>query len=97
MDIFVYSDESGVFDVVHNDYFVFGGLIFLGKTAKDNCAHKYAHVEKVLRSNKLVDASFELKATKLCNSEKSQLFRCKFRSDGKHFPLTAVNSFHTER
>ena len=75
MDIFVYSDESGVFDVVHNDYFVFGGLIFLGKTAKDNCAHKYAHVEKVLRSNKLVDASFELKATNLCNSEKSQLFR----------------------
>lgn len=31
MDIFVYSDESGVFDVKHNDYFVFGGLILLGK------------------------------------------------------------------
>ena len=31
MDIFVYSDESGVFDVSHNEYFVFGGLILLGK------------------------------------------------------------------
>ena len=54
MDIYVYSDESGVFDVAHNDYFVFGGIILLGKNAKDNCARKYSHVEKVLRSNKSV-------------------------------------------
>ena len=75
MDIYVYSDESGVFDVDHNKYFVFGGIILLGKTAKDNCARKYAHVEKVLRSNKSVGTDYELKATKLTNSEKSQLFR----------------------
>lgn len=43
MDIFVYSDESGVFDVDHNDIFVFGGIILLGKGAKDDCARKYAH------------------------------------------------------
>ena len=30
MNIYIYSDESGVFDKEHNDYFVFGGLIFLG-------------------------------------------------------------------
>ena len=23
MDVYIYSDESGVFDYVHNDYFVF--------------------------------------------------------------------------
>lgn len=75
MDIFVYSDESGVFDVAHNDYYVFGGVILLGKSSKDDCARKYAHVEKVLRNNKVVDVNYELKATKLLNSEKSQLFR----------------------
>ena len=35
MNIFVYADESGVLDPKHNEYFVFGGLIFLGKDAKD--------------------------------------------------------------
>lgn len=48
MDIFVYSDESGVFDVDHNDIFVFGGIILLGKGAKADCARKYAHAENVL-------------------------------------------------
>lgn len=28
MNIFVYSDESGVFDKIHNKIFVFGGAIF---------------------------------------------------------------------
>ena len=27
MRIFIYSDESGVFDKKHNDIFVYGGLI----------------------------------------------------------------------
>lgn len=35
MDVYVYSDESGVFDSVHNDYFVFGGIIFFDKKNKD--------------------------------------------------------------
>lgn len=34
MDVYVYSDESGVFDSVHNDYFVFGGIIFFDKKTK---------------------------------------------------------------
>lgn len=75
MDIFVFSDESGVFDVAHNKYFVFGGLILLGKDLKDKCEHQYAHVEKVLRENKCLDLNVELKATRLDNSGKNQLFR----------------------
>ena len=75
MDIFVYSDESGVFDVAHNEYFVFGGLILLGKEVKDCCEHKYAHVEKVLRNCKGFASDYELKATRLSNSEKNQLYR----------------------
>ena len=35
MNLFVYSDESGVFDHKHNDLFVFGGLVFLSKEDKD--------------------------------------------------------------
>lgn len=35
MNIFVYADESGVFDRIHNDVFVFGGLIFLGNDERD--------------------------------------------------------------
>ena len=75
MDIFVYSDESGVFDVEHNDIYVFGGLILLGKDAKDVCARKYSHAEKVLRHNKAVGPNYELKATNLENFEKSELYR----------------------
>lgn len=36
MDLFIYSDESGVFDKIHNEIFVYGGLIFLGKEEKDD-------------------------------------------------------------
>ena len=51
MNIFVYSDESGVFDKAHNDYYVFGGIICLGKEKRDDWARKYAHVESVLRKS----------------------------------------------
>lgn len=34
MNIYVYSDESGVFDKEHNEYFVFGGLILLEQETK---------------------------------------------------------------
>ena len=47
MNIFVYSDESGVFDKVHNDIYVYGGIIFLSKEEKDNNVRKYLNVEKL--------------------------------------------------
>ncbi len=74
MDLFVYSDESGVFDKAHNDIFVFGGLIFLGKEQKDNFARKYAAAEKVVRGSKY-KMNDELKACKITNSEKGKLYR----------------------
>ena len=75
MDIFVYSDESGVFDVVHNDLFVFGGLILLGKDAKDTFVRKYSHAERILRQNSSFPDVLELKAINLDNSQKHQLYR----------------------
>ena len=75
MNIYVYSDESGVFDKEHNDYFVFGGLILLGTEEKENWSRKYSSVEKTLRANKGVAADYELKATQITNKEKGKLFR----------------------
>lgn len=75
MNIFVYSDESGVFDKEHNDYFVFGGLILLGTDDKEQWSRKYSSVEKTLRANKGVSTDYELKATHITNKEKVKLFR----------------------
>lgn len=75
MNIYVYSDESGVFDKEHNDYFVFGGLILLGTEDKEKWSRKYSSVEKILRTNKRVAADYELKATQITNKEKGKLFR----------------------
>ena len=75
MNIFVYSDESGVFDKVHNDYFVFGGLIFLSKEEKDICSRKYNKAEKDIRKIYNYDKSQELKASFLSNKDKSKLYR----------------------
>ena len=52
MQLYVYSDESGVFDKIHNDIFVFGGLIFLDKENKDIFARRYLKAERDIRNNK---------------------------------------------
>lgn len=75
MNIYVYSDESGVFDKIHNEYFVFGGLILLGNDDKEKWSRIYSSVEDVLRTNKGVDKNYELKATQVTNKEKANLFR----------------------
>lgn len=75
MNIYIYSDESGVFDKEHNDYFVFGGIILLGTEDKENWSRKYSSVEKILRTSKDVDKDYELKATQVTNKEKGKLFR----------------------
>lgn len=75
MNIYVYSDESGVFDKEHNEYFVFGGIILLGTEEKEKWSRKYSRVEKTLREIKGVTKNYELKATKVTNKEKGKLFR----------------------
>lgn len=75
MDIFVYSDESGVFDVAHNDWFVFGGLIFLSKKSADEASRRYIHAERHLSLPAGFDRSQELKAVRLNNKNKGKLFR----------------------
>lgn len=75
MNIFVYSDESGVFDKVHNDIYVYGGIIFLSKEEKDNNVRKYLNVEKTIRYSGKYSRNYELKATNITNKEKNKIFR----------------------
>lgn len=74
MDLFIYSDESGVFDKTHNEIFVYGGLIFFGKEDKDTFSRKYSVAEKTIRAGKY-DNSTELKACVISNKEKGKLYR----------------------
>lgn len=75
MDIFIYSDESGVFDVKHNRFFVFGGLIFLSKDSKDLCSRKYSKAEKDVKASNGLDVGAEAKASVISNKSKGKLFR----------------------
>lgn len=75
MDIYVYSDESGVFDVVHNDYYVYGGVIFLDKRDKDNENRKYIHMERAMKNTNSKFKNKELKANILSGKEKYKIMK----------------------
>ena len=76
MNIYVYGDESGVFDKRHNDFFVFGGLIFLSKESKDAETRKFLHAERAIAPiYGCGQSDGEMKACRLSNKHKSNLFR----------------------
>lgn len=75
MNIFVYSDESGVFDKLHNDIYVFGGIILVGSEDKENWSHLYSRAEKTLRKKLGADKDHELKASNISNKDKGKLYR----------------------
>ncbi len=86
MNIYVYSDESGVFDQAHNKVYVFGGIIFLSKESKDECTRKYKHAEDTIRIFGDYSAETEIKATFITNKQKASLFR----SLNKYYKFGAV-------
>lgn len=75
MDIYIYSDESGVFDYIHNKYYTFGGIICFGKEEKDKWSRIYSSVERTLRESRDYENGCELKASNVTNAEKGKLFR----------------------
>ena len=75
MNIFVYSDESGVLDKTHNKYFVFGGVIFLSKDEKDVATRKYSAAERVIRHAAKYGKEKEIKASTITAAEKRKLYR----------------------
>lgn len=50
MDIYVYTDESGVFDKEHETIYVYGGIIYLNSEDKENSGRKYIAAETALRA-----------------------------------------------
>lgn len=75
MALFIYADESGVFDHVHNAHFTFGGVILLDKMQRDKEARKWLHAERQLGAAATRTAGGELKACVLSNKHKGSLFR----------------------
>lgn len=75
MNIYIYSDESGVFDYIHNRWYIFGGVILLSKKEKELAVRKYIHAEKVVRAKESLEKETEVKASKVSNKDKHSLFR----------------------
>lgn len=75
MEIYIYSDESGVFDKAYNRYFVFGGILFLSKEDRDVCARKYIKAEKDVKESMQLAKNQEAKAAVIDNKYKNKLFR----------------------
>lgn len=71
MNIFVYGDESGVFDKAHQHWFVFGGLIFFDKDEKDAANRQFLAAERKIAPSY---NGGELKASLLKNKHKRSLF-----------------------
>ena len=75
MNIFVYSDESGVFDVDHNQIYVFAGVVYLSEKDRDIDNRKYITAEKAIYQKKRISKTEELKASLLSNDSKGKLRR----------------------
>lgn len=75
MKLYVYADESGAFDKVHNDTFVYGGVVIAGAAAKADAEHRYAAMESRLRESKpgFEDGS-EIKASRLDMRSRKRVF-----------------------
>ena len=75
MDLYIYTDESGVFDSVHSDTFVFGGIVFLSLEEKDNFSRKYLHAEQTIRNSGRYKKIDELKAASIIPKDRLKLYR----------------------
>lgn len=76
VDIYVFSDESGVFDYKHQDWFVYAGMIIKGKQDIDILNRKYLALEKKLRQKEKYRKLPELKAK--CLDERDRKNFCIF-------------------
>lgn len=75
MNIFIYSDESGVFDYIHINIYVFGGIVFLNKNDRDICSRTYSKAENDIRRSNSITNDVELKASAISNKNKGKLYR----------------------
>lgn len=74
MNIFVYSDESGVLDKAHNDYYIFGGLLFTSEDNRDDKSRQYIAAERNVRISEKIPAGKEVKASYISADSKRKLY-----------------------
>lgn len=72
MHLYIYCDESGVFDKKHNNFYVMSGYIFLSQGETSIAAAKYSSVEKNIRKIKRIPKEQEIKASFLRKDFKSK-------------------------
>lgn len=74
--VYVFADESGTFDVDHNTFFTYGGVVILSKDAYDYSIRKYLGFESSLRENnesyKVLD---EIKASNMTLRDRKRAFK----------------------
>ena len=76
MDLYIYSDESGTFDVKHNEFFIFGGIIAFGDDQRQDYCRLFAHAETTLKESRpRYQKLGELKACFISNKDKGKLYR----------------------
>ena len=74
MNIYVFSDESGIFDYKHHELFVYAGVVVIGKQEMDMLSRKFLALEKKLRQKTKYRNMPELKAKYL--DEKKSFLGC---------------------
>ncbi|MCQ2427412.1 MAG: DUF3800 domain-containing protein [Clostridia bacterium] len=75
MNLYIYSDESGVLDKLHNDYYIFGGLIFVSPQRREEYSRRFIAAERNIRLSEGFPDSAEVKASKLRAKSKNKLYR----------------------
>lgn len=75
MKLYIYADESGTFDQINNELFVYGGVIVPGKEVKDGIERKYIAIENDIRENSSSIRSYEeIKANALPMRSRKRLY-----------------------
>ena len=94
MNIYIYSDESGVFDKEHYQFFIFGGLIIADNENKEIWARKYTAAEKSVNSDNKYQGR-ELKGSTLSVKDKNKMFRS-LNNCWKFATIIEMDKLHTE-
>lgn len=73
--VYIYSDESGVFDKTHHKLFVYSGLACVGQDKASILTRNYLLAEKAIRKSPKYKDKPELKACILEKDDKRKLYR----------------------
>ena len=75
VNLYVYSDESGVFDISNYDYYAYGGVMFADPVVMQDCLRKYLNIEEQIRKDRDISNEAELKAAMLTPLDRRRLFQ----------------------